>query len=87
VNKLSLLTDRGLTNSGLSKKIGGMATIRFPTRPGEMLEARLNQPRVSLEYLRQQMERHRQASAEYAEAVKKDTSKPGRAKAAAGVTN
>ncbi len=61
-----------------------MANIRKPTHPGEMLEARLNQPRVSLEYLRQQMESHRQASEKFAEAVKSGTWKRGPVKQAAG---
>lgn len=50
----------------------------------EMLKARYNQPRVSLEELRLQMERHRQASEEFFKAAKSETSKPGRAKVAAG---
>lgn len=42
-----------------------------------MLEARLNQPRVSLEYLRLQMERHRLTSEKFAEDVKNETWKRG----------
>jgi hypothetical protein len=61
-----------------------MVPLRFPTKPGEMLEARLNQPRVSLEYLRLQMERHRQASEKFAEDVKNETWKRGREPKAAG---
>ena len=63
-----------------------MATIRKPTHPGEMLEARLNQPRVSLEYLKEQEIRHRQASEKFAEAVKSETWKRGPAKQAAGAS-
>lgn len=36
----------------------------------EMLRARYNQPRVSLEQLRQQEERHRQASKEFFKATR-----------------
>lgn len=50
----------------------------------EMLKARYNQPRVSLEELRLQMERHRQASEEFFKAAKSAISKPGRAKAVVG---
>jgi hypothetical protein len=50
----------------------------------EMLKARYNQPRVSLEELRRQEERHRQASEEFFKAAKNGTSKPGRVKAVAG---
>ena len=42
-----------------------------------MLEARLNQPRVSLEYLKEQEKHHRQASEKFAEAVKSGTWKRG----------
>ena len=55
-------------------------------KPGEMLKARLNQPRVSLEYLRQQEVRHRQASEEFSKAVRNGTSKPGAVKTDAGET-
>lgn len=51
-----------------------------------MLEARLNQPRVSLEYLKEQEIRHRQASEKFAEAVKSETWKRGPAKQAAGAS-
>ncbi len=50
----------------------------------EMLKARYNQPRVSLEELRLQMERHRQASEEFFKAAKSAISKSGRAKATVG---
>jgi hypothetical protein len=53
-----------------------MVEAVFLTKPGEMLKARLNQPRVSLEYLRQQEIRHRQASEEFSKAAKSATSKP-----------
>lgn len=52
--------------------------------PEEMLKARLNQPRVSLEYLEAQMERHRRDSEAFAKAARKETSKPGPEKVAAG---
>ena len=50
----------------------------------EMLKARYNQPRVSLEELRLQMEQHRRASEEFFKAAKNATSKSGRAKVAVG---
>ena len=50
----------------------------------EMLKARYNQPRVSLEQLRQQMEEHRQASEEFFKAARNETSKSGRVKVAVG---
>lgn len=50
----------------------------------EMLKARYNQPRVSLEQLHQQMEDHRRASEEFFKAAKNETSKFGRRKAAVG---
>jgi hypothetical protein len=54
-----------------------MAEAVILIKPGEMLKARLNQPRVSLEYLRQQEIRHRQASEEFSKAVRSGTLKPG----------
>ncbi len=63
-----------------------MAEAVICIKPGEMLKARLNQPRVSLEYLRQQMERHRQASEEFSKAVRNGTLKPGAANVASGET-
>ena len=50
----------------------------------EMLQARLNQPRISLEELRLQEERLRQSSEEFARDGSKETSKSGRSKVAAG---
>lgn len=50
----------------------------------EMLKARFNQPRVTLEQLRQQMEDHRRASEEFFKAAKNGTSKSGQKKAAVG---
>lgn len=50
----------------------------------EMLKARYNQPRVSLEQLRQQEEQHRRASEEFFKAARNATSKSGRAKTIAG---
>ncbi len=50
----------------------------------ETLKARFNQPRVSLEQLRVQMEEHRQASEEFFKAAKKETSKSGREKVTVG---
>ena len=50
----------------------------------EMLKARYNQPRVSLEELRLQEERHRRASEEFFKAAKSATSKPGRVKVTVG---
>jgi len=55
-------------------------------KPDEMLKARLNQPRVSLEYLRQQMERHRQSSEEFSKTVRNGTLKSGAANAVSGET-
>lgn len=50
----------------------------------EMLKARYNQPRVSLEELRLQMEQHRQASDAFFKAAKNATSKSGRVKMPVG---
>ena len=50
----------------------------------EMLKARYNQPRVSLEQLREQEEQHRLASEEFFKAARNETSKSGRAKTTAG---
>ena len=50
----------------------------------EMLKARYNQPRVSLEQLRVQMEEHRRASEEFFKAARNATSKSGRTKTTAG---
>ena len=50
----------------------------------ETLKARYNQPRVSLEELRQQMEEHRQASEEFFKAAKNVTLKSGQKKTVAG---
>ena len=63
-----------------------MAEAVILIKPGEMLKARLNQPRVSLEYLRQQEIRHRQASEEFSKAVKNATSKLGAVNTASGET-
>ena len=63
-----------------------MAQIKILTDPAEILKVRLNQPRMSLEFLRQQMERHRQASEEFSKAVRNGTSKYGPKKVTAGVT-
>lgn len=54
------------------------------TSPEELRQARLNQPRVSLEYLRKQRERHRRASEAFAKAAKNATWKLGREKAVCG---
>lgn len=50
----------------------------------EMLKARYNQPRVSLEELRQQEEEHKRASEEFFKAARKETLKPGPRKSVAG---
>ena len=50
----------------------------------ETLKARYNQPRVSLEDLRKQMEEHRQASEEFFKAARNETSKSGQKKSAVG---
>jgi hypothetical protein len=50
----------------------------------ELLQARLNQPRVSSEVLRQQREQHRLASEAFAKAAKNGTLKLGRAKKTTG---
>ena len=63
-----------------------MAQIKILTDPAEILKARLNQPRMSLEYLRQQEESHRQASEEFSKAVRNGTSKYRPNKETAGVT-
>ena len=52
------------------------------TSPEELRQARLNQPRVSLERLRQNEEQHRRASEAFAKAAKNATSKSGRTKLA-----
>ncbi len=52
--------------------------------PEELRPARLNQPRVSLERLRQNEEQHRRASEAFANAAKSATSKSGRAKVTFG---
>jgi hypothetical protein len=57
------------------------------TKPGEMLKARLNQPRVSSEYLRQQEERHRQASEEFFKAARNAISKRGQRKPVSGASS
>ena len=64
--------------------IPSMAQIKILTDPAEILKARLNQPRMSLEFLSLQMERHRQASEEFSKAVRNGTSKYGPRKEAAG---
>ena len=46
----------------------------------ETLKARYNQPRVSLEKLRQQEDEHRRASEEFFKAAKNETLKSGRRK-------
>jgi len=50
----------------------------------EMLKARLNQPRVSLEELRRQEDRLRQTSEAFHKGGSKETSKSGRGSRAAG---
>ena len=50
----------------------------------ETLKVRYNQPRVSLEELRQQTEEHRRASEEFFKAARNETSKSGRKKMAVG---
>ena len=52
--------------------------------PAQMLQARLNQPRVSLEYLEAQEARHRRDSEAFFKAARKETSKPGPEKVTAG---
>ena len=63
-----------------------MTKTTTPAQPVNLLQARLNQPRVSLEYLRLQMERHRQASEEFFKAAKNETSKLGRENEKSGAT-
>ena len=63
-----------------------MTKTTIPTQPRNLLQARLNQPRVSLEYLRLQMERHRQASEEFFKAARNETSKAGPENAESGAT-
>jgi hypothetical protein len=50
----------------------------------EMLQARLKQPRLSLEELRLQEEHLRQMSEEFAKDASKETSKSGRSRVVAG---
>lgn len=50
----------------------------------ETLKARYNQPRVSLEELRQQEEEHKRASEEFFKAVRNEISKSGPKKSVAG---
>ena len=50
----------------------------------ETLKARYNQPRISLEELRQQEEEHRRASEEFFKAAKNVTLKSGQRKSAVG---
>jgi hypothetical protein len=50
----------------------------------EMLKARFNQPRVTLEQLRQQMEDHRQASEEFFKAARNGILNSGQKKTAVG---
>lgn len=50
----------------------------------ETLKARYNQPRISLEELRQQEEEHRRASEEFFKAAKNVTLKSGQKKTVAG---
>jgi len=50
----------------------------------EMLKARYNQPRISLEELRKQQEEHRQSSEKFFEAARNATSKSGQKKSAVG---
>jgi len=50
----------------------------------ETLKARYNQPRLSLEELRQQMEEHRRASEEFSKAARNETLKAGQKKSAVG---
>lgn len=53
-----------------------MKPIKILT-PEEMRKARYNQPRVTLEELRQQEVEHRRASEEFFEAARKETLKNG----------
>lgn len=50
----------------------------------ETLKARYNQPRISLEELRQQQEEHKRASEEFFKAAKNATSNAGPKKTVAG---
>jgi hypothetical protein len=54
------------------------------TSPEELRQARLNQPRVSSERLRQNEEQHRRASEAFAKAARNATSKAGHEKMARG---
>ncbi len=72
-----MLQAGSLDNEWAWATLGGMAQPMTPIKPEEMLKARLNQPRVSWEYLCQQMERHRQASEEFSKDVRSGTLKPG----------
>ena len=63
-----------------------MAETTNPMKPGELLKARLNQPRVSLEYLKEQEKRHRRASEEFSKAARNGTSNLGPEKAESGAT-
>ena len=63
-----------------------MAETTNPMKPGELLKARLNQPRVSLEYLKEQENRHRRASEEFSKAARNGISKPGLGNTESGAT-
>ena len=63
-----------------------MTKTTIPTQPANLLPVRLNQPRESLEYLRLQTERHRQASEEFFKAARNETSKPGPENTDSGAT-
>jgi hypothetical protein len=54
------------------------------TSPEELRQARLNQPRASLERLRQNEEQHCSASEAFAKVARSATSKAGRVKSVCG---
>ena len=64
-----------------------MTKTMTPAQPVNLLQARLNQPRVSLEYLKEQEKRHRRASEEFSKAARNGTSKPGPESAESGATD
>ena len=64
-----------------------MAQIKILINPAEILQVRLNQPRMPLEFLRQQMESHRQASEEFSKAVRNGTSECGAKKVVCGTAH
>ena len=62
--------------------LSSMKPAVYLTKPEEMRKARLNQPRVTSEQLRAQLEQFRRASEKFSAGDKRATSARGRKKAA-----